>query len=401
VTGVGGASAVQVLVEQAGELSVHDCNDAGGAPDAAPDGLWSCGDVAAGPATLGLLADGRFTPLGDADPPAAGILAIRLQPGGAATGSAELLPAPPPGPPRGPGVNVVARVSSAGAGAPVVELSSAEGNQQLQCRDDGNVPDDRANDGTATCLGLLPALAAQVRVRGGAGTERSLGEARWTEPQGIAWLSLDASAGTVDTRPFRLALTRSAPGAGEGGPGGAPMPTPSSPAPFRAGALVATGALGLAVGWWLRRPRGLPSTVRPLASGPLWPGGPVPGMAAVIPSHHPLDAAPAVLARLAPVFRVLVVMPEGSRVTATPGHPAWSSDRRDRLDVEAAALALARLPGAPLAVLVVGEALLDPGAVRPDPLVRLAEGLEGRAWVLGVVQEGGGGALPRAALPAP
>jgi hypothetical protein len=55
--------------------------------------------------------------------------------------------------------------------------------------------------------------------------------------------------------------------------------------------------------------------------------------------------------------------------------------------VEAAILALARQPGLPLAVFLMGEPLLDPGAVAGHPAQKIAEILPRDAWIFALMGE--------------
>ena len=139
--------------------------------------------------------------------------------------------------------------------------------------------------------------------------------------------------------------------------------------------------------WAFRsRPRPLPETLRAHPTPPLLPGGPGPGdTPCAFVAEDPPALAAAVLPALARQRRVILVSRTWSAFAPLAEGPVYRSASDDCEEVEVAARALAAIPGAPVAVLVVGEeALVEPGAVKPDPFKRLRDGLPAGVW-LGVV----------------
>ena len=265
----------------------------------------------------------------------------------------------------------------------------------------------------------------------------ALGE--FAAPGGVLTLSLDAEAltGTVATLPWPWPVVGAAeanhqpgpepvpPAAGPAPaagpepvppaagpdpvtpqPGPAPEavfpqgPAPDSPASHqgeadRAGkglidALMVGLALlvGFGLAWFLpRRGPRLPQGVARVASPPLFStGGPgLDGRAAQFRAERPLLLAAALVRRVAASRPVLVVLPSGTALPATPGAPVYSTQVRDWEEVDRQVRSLARAGGLMPAVVVVGrDTLTAPGAVAEDPAARLAERLPTGAW-LGLV----------------
>ncbi|MFN7146951.1 MAG: hypothetical protein ACK4YP_24465, partial [Myxococcota bacterium] len=92
--------AVAVLVERGEEVAGAGCNDAGAGPDAAPDGVWTCGPLppVEGTVRVGVARDGRLVDVGEGTLTAAGF-AVRIDKGTAVLADASILPAARPGPP--------------------------------------------------------------------------------------------------------------------------------------------------------------------------------------------------------------------------------------------------------------------------------------------------------------
>lgn len=438
VSGAGGARAVAVLFERGETVYGVGCNDAGVAPDVSPDGIHTCGPipVSTGEARIGVLRDGRLVDLGASTIGGDGVI-VRLD-GGAAVlaGDASELPAPRAGAPQPAVTTAFVRVRGAPEGqAPVLRLQGPAGSSELVCRDDGVFPDNDRNDGEHGCAGPAPGDGGEVLLNGtGAG---SFGKVSWG-PGPFAFLQVDVDARTARSESFALPgfapdtivvatppesmetpvppeppepPEGSSPGAepapprppgedqppqppGADGPEGSPTPRPPqashSPVasrevgtlpPF---ALVAALLLGGVGSWaWRRRAHRLPANLRPLPAPALLPGGPsLAERGGVLRTDDPGALAAALLPILARHRRVVVV--GDAPLPEVPDGPVYRAARGDWEEIEASVRTLARAPGAPVAVLVIGDALADVGAVAPSPARKLRDGLPAGVW-LGIV----------------
>jgi len=435
VGGLGAARAVALLVQKGAEVAAIPCNDAAVAPDAAPDGIWSCGPfpLVTGAVRIGVLRDGRLLDAGTAE--LGGAPLVLVVSGGAATLGAAL-PAAEATTPRAGVPTVVARVTGLGEGsAPVVRLQGSGGGVELMCRDDGVFPDVVRNDAVHGCAGPAPGAGAEVAVNGKDGVTRSYGKVAWEPGQALGYLVVDGATGAARVERFTLnpfpapedtSGTAPPPGpeptppaavpdplppvppGGEGGAGGGESPAPQdarrgeqderSPVatrealpstPLSPVALLVAFALGVGgVLAFQRRATRLPALLQLQPAPPLLPDGPgVADSPVAVCVPDPVAFAHALLPALARHRRVVLVAPAGATFPPVADGPVYRSAAFDCQEIEAAVRALARTPGPAVAVLVVGEGLTDPGAVAPDPLRTLREGLGAAVW-LGVVTAG-------------
>lgn len=409
--------AVAVLVERGGEVAGAGCTDAGTSPDAAPDGIWTCGPLppVEGAVRVGVARDGRLVDVGEATLTAAGF-AVRIDKGTAVLGDAAVLPAPRPGPPAAAVPTLLARVRGpADAAAPVLRLEGPDGSAQLTCRDDGVFPDAARNDGEHGCAGPWAGPRAEVFVNGG--PSGSFGVVTWEPGRPFVFLVVDTAARMARAEAFDLpgfapeVLEMLAPVA----PDPVAPPTPTPPAPSDGGAPqpppaeapdhspvasrevgIGTGAsplallfavvLGVGGGWaWRRRAERLPATLLPVPAPALLPGGPgLSDPACALRTDTPEALAAALLPTIARHRRVVVVAAPDVPLPDVSDGPIYRAASGDCEEIEAAVRALARTPGPAVAVLVVGDALTDAGAVAPAPVRKLREGLPVGVW-MGVV----------------
>lgn len=417
IGGVGAARSLAVVVQRGDEVVAIACNDAGAAPDASPDAVWTCGPLppVVGPVLVGVVRDGLLLDagkmvIGGAD------LELAID-GGAVSAGASLVPAaaaPNPG-----AVTVLARVSGLGAtSAPVVRLQSGRGGVELMCRDDGVFPDDTRNDAVHGCAGPAPDTRAEVFINGKDGATRSFGTVTWDPKDALGFLVVDGAAGTSRAEAFPVLAFRAPDDVGATAPAPAPgvvtepvPPTapdqPPEQAPERSPvatrealptgstspvALLAAFLLGAAgVLTFRQRATRLPAVLTRHPAPPLLPGGPTlaDGAAALrvaVPDAGAL--AGALLPALARQRRVVLVAPAGMELPPVADGPVYRVAVTDCEEIEAAVRALARAPGPPVAVLVVGDdTLCDPGAIVPDAVGKLRGGLAADIW-LGVVGSG-------------
>lgn len=387
---IGGKTAghsLLLLGEGSNGLLVSPCNDAGEAPDAAPDGIWSCPPLEAPAERIAVLKDGRLS-VGVCKDPKVLLLSERgLSCGGS-------LPAPVAGPRIGPAPQVLVRLrAESTGGTPVLGLESPAGRAELACRNDGHFPDDRRNDDQFGCAGNVLGDTVKLVYNGGKGQRKELGELQWEAGTWLRYASVDTDGGALSTELFPVVMQEesaptSAPAA-QPQPNGQPAPAPpgapmeSPPAePYRWPALVMTGILCFAGGWWLRRPPSrLPSGLVALPSEPLFPGLEV-ARPAILRGEEPL----VLLNRLLPQLsgRRVVLLGEMPR-QVPPTVQVYGCPERDRLRVEESIQALARMPGLPLAVILRGDVLEDPGAVAGHPAQKLAETLPVGSWIFAIL----------------
>jgi hypothetical protein len=226
VAGVDGARALTLLIGNGEGVAAAACNDAGGAPDDAPDGVWTCGPLPPTPAAvrLALVRDGRLLDVGESPIPPAGLALVVTGSAVALSADLSVLPAPRsvPAAPRVP--TVVARVVGLEPGpSPVVRLRGSGGETQLACRDDGSFPDAVRNDGQPGCAGAAPGAAMQVLLNGADGQAVAFGDVSWDPGAAVGFLTLHVATKSVDTASFALLPFGSSPDAGEA-PGGVPGP---------------------------------------------------------------------------------------------------------------------------------------------------------------------------------
>jgi hypothetical protein len=431
VGGLGEARSVALLVQRDDEVAAIACNDAGSAPDAAADSLWTCGPLppVTGSVQVGVLRDGRLLDAGKMQFDGADLELLIA--GGAVTAGARLEPAaatPNPG-----AVTVVARVSGLGeASAPVVRLQGGQGGVELMCRDDGVFPDGARNDAVHGCAGPSPGGRAEVFINGKDGATRSYGTLTWDPTAALGYLVVDGAAGTSRVEAFPVIPFRAPDEEANGGappepvpqaprepsppvavqetPPPAPMPERSPVATREAVPTGSTSPVALVVAFLLgaggvytfrRHATRLPAVLRRHPAPPLLPGGPslIDGAVAfrvAEPTALPGELAAALLPVLARQRRVVLVAPPGTELPPVADGPVYRVAVTDCEEVEAAVRALARVPGPPIAVLVVGDdTLTDAGAVVPDAVRKLRDGLATDIW-LGVVGSGPApGGLPQ------
>ena len=161
---------------------------------------------------------------------------------------------------------------------------------------------------------------------------------------------------------------------------GAPHESPPA-APYQTPALALTGIFGIACGWWLARPlRRWPRVLEPLPVDPLF-NSLDPGQPTILRGMALRTLLEALGGR-----RVVVVGSANERVPADREVLRCTSG--DRLVVEEAITALGKMPGAPLAVVLVGaDALSDPGAVAGHPAEKLAKSLPPGSWIFALLGE--------------
>lgn len=428
VGGVDGARSVQLMALDAGLPQVSGCSDRSKPPDDRTDGIWTCEvlALAGGEVQMALAVDGVLIEVGTVVVPAQQDLDYAIQVDGSRVivePAGTLLAAREGLAPSGGAALVLAEVrGDFSSGAPMLRLSSGGKTVQASCGDDGRFPDRVRNDGVLGCAGPAPGDPVRVVLQVAGAAPLALGE--FAAPGGVLTLSLDAEAltGTVATLPWPWPVVGAAeanhqpgpepvpPAAGPDPvtpqPGPAPEavfpqgPAPDSPASHqgeadRAGkglidALMVGLALlvGFGLAWFLpRRGPRLPQGVARVASPPLFStGGPgLDGRAAQFRAERPLLLAAALVRRVAASRPVLVVLPSGTALPATPGAPVYSTQVRDWEEVDRQVRSLARAGGLMPAVVVVGrDTLTAPGAVAEDPAARLAERLPTGAW-LGLV----------------
>ncbi|MDP2310507.1 MAG: hypothetical protein Q8P18_31100 [Pseudomonadota bacterium] len=421
IGGLVDARSVALLVQKGDEVAAVACNDAGAFPDAAPDAIWTCGPLppAQGPVYVGILRNGYLLDAGTMEIGGAGL--DLLVDGSAVTSGARLVRASAVSNPGA--ATIVARASGLGEGsAPVVRLQSGRGGVEMMCRDDGVFPDDARNDAVHGCAGPAPDARAEVLVNGKDGKSRSYGTVSWDPKEALGFLAVDGAAGTSSSEPFAITPFRLPDVVASGGPSTNPEgPTPPEPGPddtppsppkeaverspvatresLPVGttspvAIVVAFALGAGGAYALgRRGTRLPPVLLRHPAPPLLPGGPTLGDGAVAlrvarPVDTPAELAGALLPSLARQRRVVLVAPEGMVLPPASDGPVYRVAVTDCQEVEAAVRVLARTAGPPIAVLVVGDdTLTDLGAVAPDAVRKLREGLGAEVW-LGVVGSG-------------
>jgi hypothetical protein len=436
VSGVGEGSAVALWVKGEEGSRFVGCADTGSPPDRAADGLYTCAPFERPPAptALFLLHETGVVGAGDAVDGAGATLHLALE---GATLRVEPSPptAPQPGG-RGAGSLLLLHLIGVPAGRlPALSLATPSGTVQLRCRDDGGFPDLVRNDGEPGCAGRLGAGSATLWLNGQGGG-RQLG--KLTVEGAVAWLRVDATAGTITPEsaalpepgrdlppspvppkppepvppegvpptppepvpPEGVPPTPPEPVPPEGVPPtppepvpGAPTapPEPTAPAPPR-GPPVSAGvawlsALLLAAGGvlaWQRRQarRALPSCLLPVAAPrSATPAESLTGPGVLVESDDPAAAAARLLARAAATRRVILLSDDDVE-PPTDSAGVWRSTCTDWIKVSAAAAQLARSPGPPVAVVVVGaDTVRDPGSVSPAPLANLVSAMPPGTWL--------------------
>lgn len=373
VAGVEGSRSLLLLGEREGVLDAATCNDAGQAPDQAPDGRWTC-SMPAGE-RLALLRDGRLVELPCTAPKT--LLLDKKD-----VGCDVALPGAKTVPESLSAPQILVRVQVPGeGGTPVLALEGERGRVELACRNDGRFPDATRNDEEFGCAGVSPGNRLKLVLNAGDGSHRQLGELSWPAELPLRFAQIDVLQGKNSSDAFSASLSPPeviAPPTPPDAPTTPtpPEPTPPSPpppvpvpmespqaAPHRPLALGITFVLGLFGGWWLRRPAKLPASLRPL---PVQLEGLPP-----IEGPHVVRgiSASALLDRLHR-HRVLLV---GEQALPT-GVQGWLCRSTDLQEVQDAVVALARTPGLPIAV-VLCQPLQDPGGVAGHPAVKLAESL--------------------------
>ncbi len=368
VAGAEGSRSLLLLGERGAVLEASSCNDAGQAPDVAPDGQWSC--LLPAGEHLALLRDGRLIELSCAAPQT-------LLIGKKEVGCDVALPDAKTVPESRSAPQILVRLQMPGeGGTPVLALEGERGRVELACRNDGRFPDATRNDEEFGCAGVAPGDRLKLVLNAGDGSHRQLGELSWPAEAPLRFAQVDVLQGKNSTEVFSATLSPPEVVADPTAPSPPEAPTPPSPpppvpvpmespeaAPHRPLALGITFVLGLFGGWWLRRPARLPASLRPL---PVQLAGLPPILG---PSVLRGLSAAELLDRLHS-HRVLLV---GEEVLPT-GVQGWLCPSTDLQEVQDAAAALARTPGLPIAV-VLCQSLGDPGGVAGNPATKLADSL--------------------------
>ena len=443
VGGLDAPTAVHVLVGDGDAVMWADCNDAGVAPDAAPDGVWQCGggDWPAERASIALLVDGRLKPAGVATW-TGGERRVSIEVAGGSVGlsTEQDLHRPAAGaPPAGPGRTLIVRIPDYPSdGAPVLRLRGPSAAAEMNCGDDGRFPDRERNDHELACAGVIPAgERVSVTLLPPGAPPVDLGEI--SPPGGplSQWrLDLDGpTIGAVELDALAIAFAGPSdrpddppPHPGEGQPAGGPPPPeglsepvagggPEGPAPFggaggggcRRPGLPDSGVMafglaalmvagGVAAG---RRRGGRRDPLAPLQvvpSPPLFDGGPSLSLGgAWLASPDPAALAGALVAALAPTRRVVVASTDALTLAAPVGASTYAVVRPHIDDLAEAIVALAERPGPEVAVLLVGpDPLLTPGEIGPDAALELERRLPPGVFLAELV---GADAPPSAWLP--
>ena len=374
VAGAEGSRSLLLLGERDGVLEATACNDGGQAPDAAPDGHWTC-EIPSGD-RLALLRDGRLIEL-----PCTAPQSLLLGKKDIACDVA--LPEPKTATASVSAPQILVRVQVPGeGGTPVLALEGERGRVELACRNDGRFPDATRNDEEFGCAGVAPGDRLKLVLNAGDGSHRQLGELSWPAAPPLRFAQIDVLQGKSENTSFTASLsppevvgppTAPTPPTAPAPPPESTPPSPPPPvpvpmespqaAPHRPLALGITFVLGLLGGLWMRRPARLPATLRPLPVQ-------VAGLPPIVgPSILRGISAAELLDRLHS-HRVLLV---GEQVLPT-GVQGWLCADADLQEVQDAAAALARSPGLPIAV-VLCQPLQDPGGVAGNPATKLAESL--------------------------
>jgi hypothetical protein len=414
----GSAAAVWLKGGEAEQFAA--CNDAGTAPDAAADGVYTCGPLAglAPPTELFLLHESGVAAAGDALDGGATRLHLGLD--GATLRVETSRPAAPGTGAGGAGRLLLIHLVGAPSGPlPMLTLSSPSGSTQLRCRDDGGFPDLVRNDNQPGCSGRVLTPTASLSMNSSAGP-RSLG-ALPTSGE-LLWVRVDATAGTITPETEAIPLPgRDLPPSSPPPPPGEPTPPPGTPTlpagevsppsgaasepppPPVASGLAWLGAAVLAIAaafaWRRKASRNpLPSCLEPVT--PRTGEAALPtleGKGLIVEGVSALAAGEVLLARAAATRRVILVA-HGAVAPPTDTAGVWRSSCVDSLKIARAAGQLASTPGAPVAVVVVGADIVrDPGAIDPHPLANLLGALAPGIW-LGVAVTPGEAAdceLPR------
>lgn len=404
----GSAAAVWLKGGEAEQFAA--CNDAGTAPDAAADGVYTCAPVAglAPPTELFLLHESGVAAAGDALDGGATRLHLGLD--GATLRVETSRPAAPGTGAGGAGRLLLIHLVGAPSGPlPMLTLSSPSGSTQLRCRDDGGFPDLVRNDNQPGCSGRVLTPTASLSMTSSAGP-RSLG-ALPTSGE-LLWVRVDATAGTITPETEAIPLPgRDLPPSSPPPPPGEPTPPPPpgepTPPPPVASGLAWLGAAVLAIvaafAWRRKASRNpLPSCLEPVT--PRTGEAALPtleGKGLIVEGVSALAAGELLLARAAATRRVILVA-DGAVAPPADTAGVWRSSCVDSLKIARAAGELASTPGAPVAVVVVGADIVrDPGAIDPHPLANLLGALAPGIW-LGVAVVSGEAAdcdLPRESEP--
>ena len=420
VSGLGSATAVHLLTRSVGELSVFDCNDAGRAPDAGADGVWTCGpgDLDAEASTVGLLVDGKLFEAGEARwTGSSRLLSVDRSGGATQLSTTDHLGSPSPGSiPAGPGQTLLVEVRGfVGEGAPVVHVATPSGRRQLNCGDDGTFPDRVRNDGVLGCSGLLLDPNATLTLFPAGGSPVAFGEVPLGDAPVVEVVvdvsSVTLTAGAAGLLRSALVPVESAVGTpaaapepvppneregereGGGGPaGGPPLPMAAPSHPLADPGVVALGVVAVAIGAGVvvgrrRRPGGALDALHRVPTRPLFDGGPsISDGGCQLRTADPAALAIHLVPQLAGTRRLLVASAEPLDLPPTDGASAWSATQPHIDDLIEAARTLAARHGPELAVLLVGrDAALAPGDVAPDLAQELDRRLPAGAFLCQIV----------------
>lgn len=443
IGGLDGPTAVHLLAGDGDAVVWLDCNDAGVAPDQAPDGIWQCsgGDWSSGSAPVALLVDGRLKPAGVATwTTDARRVSIQVAGGSVGLSTERDLHTPTPGAaPAGPGRTLIVRIPNyPSGGAPVLRLRGPSSAAEMNCGDDGQFPDRERNDHELACAGvvpagdpvtvtLLPPGAPPVDLGAIAPPDGPLSQWRLDlDGPALASVELDALA-TAFAGPTGQP-DDPVPPKDRGQVDGGPPQAQGSPDPVAEGGPEGAAPFGGAGGAGCRRP-GLPDSgvlafglaavfvaggvaagrrrgaqrdplapLQVVPSPPLFDGGPsLSTGGAWLASEDPEGLACALVPTLTATRRVVVASTAALPLTASPGASTYAVVQPHIDDLVDAIQALAAQPGPEIAVLLVGDApLLTPGEVGPDAALELERRLP-RGAFLGVLV--GAHAPPSAWLP--
>ena len=270
--------------------------------------------------------------------------------------------------------------------APMLLLTGPQGTWQMACRDDGSFPDTTHNDGQYGCGGPLHAPAATrfaVSLRGRSGAQ-ALGEVQWENEEALYPLHISTEQPpSPDPLPLSIrpdpVASGTTPTPTATTPGG-PPPAAEGRTPEATWVVLVLGG-GLLVGLlFRRRPRALPEHLRSLPPAPLFEGGPTPmGRPALIQTADPQTTTTRLLHHLVGQRRVALLGVAPEHIPS--GHPVYHLTSADRQDIETALSELARLPGAPVVLLITDPAaVVDPGSLHEHPVEGLLDGLPAGVW---------------------
>jgi hypothetical protein len=328
-----------------------------------------------------------------------------------------------------PGLILLTRMRSAAAeGAPMLQVQTEDMVVQHPCRDDGEMFDEQLNDGLFLCTGFLPgpsrpeAFNTTISLRMTNGQSRELVTLSLVGGSGIRFAEIDASsqhppttdgfflqllpgrtsadaqarvagvvevAGTPDTgagfeedpaSPAASAPDRAIHGPPNHGVRRPPQPIISE-GPWRLVSLLLV--LGVSLVWLRGRVQHrVPAVLEPVGAPRLGRVGPRPGGEPVGLVVTDIPSSLMHLVSHLSGHRRVILLGLDSVPDALPvGHPVYTVRNATMADGLDATRGLIRSPGAPVAVIIVRPAQLDPDAsVSPVALTEFYEALDAMVW---------------------